>query len=288
MTGIAIEIERFEPSGDEPLRWRINQTGAGWRVTGPDGAVAEAVGGLVDALRDSGACGYSAGSALRIQTGGTVDPFALFPALEEWLEESPATSESGTTSGEAPAWWWHPDFARLDEVAADDYESLFLDSSRIILIDDDLCGVCSALIGNGPSAIRKRIFVLAEWELMGDLAPKFFDLWATMSIDNGYGWGRHSIGEVVPGVRAVVDNHEGMRYITFDPLPSSDELYGEVLAWISGCVSSTPNPGTDEGFSQFEVVVDGNDVQIVCPDDGPHVDASGWIAPAVIARRPLP
>lgn len=286
MTGVTLEVERFERSDRHPRRWRIDQTYAGWRVSGPDGAVTEIAGGVVDALRVSGACVYSAGVALRIQTGGTVTPFALFPALEEWLEEPPAGSEGELASEEAPTWWLQTDLSCLEEISPEDYEALSLDSLRIILIDGDLCGVCSALIGNGPSAIHKRIFVLAEWESIGSLTPKFFNLWATMVTDNGYGWSRHAIGEVSPGVQAVVDNHEGMRYVSFDHLPNPDELYTEVLSWISGCVSSTPNPGTDEGFSGFQIVLNGSGVEIVCPEGGPYVEASGWIAPAVIALRP--
>ena len=288
MTCTIIEVERFERSDDQPSRWRIDPSENGWRVAGPGGAKTETGGDLVEALRMSGSCTFSNGAALRILTTGSVNPFDLFPALEEWLAEFPAGSEDEQGSEELPTWRLNPEFSRLDELSSEDYEALSLDSSRVILIDDDLCGVSAALIGNGPSAIRKRIFVLAECEFMGSLTPKFFDLWATMFTNNGYGWGEYAIGEVSPGVKASFENHEGMKYLFFDPMPSNGELYDDVLSWISGCVASTPQPGTDEGFSGFEVVVEGNDVQIIWPDEGPHVDAGGWIAPKVVARRPLP
>lgn len=275
-----VEVERFGKPGDPTQRWSINQVDTGWQIAGPDGSTTEALGDLDSALRASGSCAFAPGIALRIRTAGTVEPYALLPALDQWLVEP-----AGANGAEIP-WWEHSELSRLEDLSSEDFEAFNLDESRIILIDDDLCGVCSALIGNGPTAEQRRIFLLAEWEFMGDLMPKFFELWATMHTDNGYGWGRHATGEVSPGVRGSVDNHEGMRFISFDPLPHSERIFDEVMSWISGCVSCTPNPGTDGGYSEFDIVLHGNDVEIVCPDDGPHLEASGWVAPTVLERRP--
>ena len=278
-TMVKVEVERFGKPGDPTQRWSIDEANAGWRIAGPDGSPIECADDLVSALRTSGSCAFVPGIALRIRTAGTVEPFALLPALDQWLDEPAGASP------QAP-WWEHAELLHLEDLSSEDFEAFNLDESRIILIDDDLCGVCSALVGNGPTAKQKRIFLLAEWEGMGDLMPKFLDLWATMHTDNGYGWGRHATGEISPGVRASVDNHEGMRNIFFDPLPHPESVYDEVLSWISGCISSTPQPGTDGGYNEFEVVLDGSDVEIICPDEGPHVEASGWIAPTVLAGRP--
>ena len=277
-----LTVERYRSLLLPPEAWSVSEVEDGWSIIKPDGSTETVRGTLTHVLVAAGACAFESGVALRLNTGGTVAQFELLPALHGWLQEP-----SGN-DGEPVPWWEHPDFGRLEEVDSDSFRSLSVDLSRIVLIDDDLCAVSSETIGSGPTAQHQRTLLLLELGDFGHPEPKFYDLWATLITDNGYGGGRHAVGEVVPGLRGAVELHEGLPvYMRLDPLPEPDQKYADVLSWISGCIEGTPSSGTDEGFKDFEVTIRGNEIEVDFPEEGPYAEAEGWLGPTVLRARPL-
>lgn len=277
---IQVLVERYRNLREQPAAWSVDEFGEGWAISKPDGSTETVRGTLAQALIASGACAFESGVALRINTRGVVDRFQLLPALHGWLQE---TSGSG---GAPIPWWEHPAFGRLEEVDSDSFKSLSVDLSRIVLIDDDLCAVSSEPIGSGPTAKQERVHLLLELGDFGHPEPKFYELWATVTTNNGFGGGWHAVGEIVPGLRGAVDLHEGLPvYIRLDRLPEPAQMYADVLSWISGCIEGTPSPGSGEGFKNFEVAVRGSEIEVDFPEEGPYADVTGWISPVVKAQR---
>lgn len=272
--GFRIMVERYDGPDGPRHDWSVVGTDGGWEVRGPDGGVAGKYGGPLDALRDSGACAFVPGTALRIRTNGALSPFEVIPALDGWLVNLFA-SEAETID-----WWDSEDLAWVQEHIDWSFKELGFDPARIIVIDDLLCGVCTAQITREPESVR----LIIPCEDESRLRPIFLDPWATVTPDNGYGSAWYGVGEIAPGILATaIDIEDFPPSLQFNRISSDhpEGLYEEMLSWMSGYISMTP------GMEEFELEVDGAKVTAVFPEEGPHAEAEGWLGPTVLRARPL-
>ena len=271
---ISITVERHDGPDGPRYDWSIVETDGRWEARGPDGGVAGTYGGPLDALRDSGASAFVPGTAIRIRTNGGPRPFDLITALDGWLVD-PFASEAETVD-----WSDSEDLGWVQEHIDSSFEELGFDPLRIIVIDDLLCGVCTAQIPREPEPIR----LIVPCEDDGRLRPVFLDSWATVTPDNGYGSAWYGVGVISPGIMATaIDIGDFPPSLQFERISSNhpENLYEGMLSWMSGYISMTP------GIEEFELEVDGSTVTAVFPEEGPYAEAEGWLGPTVLRARPL-
>lgn len=271
----AIEVDRFEGPDGPCSRWRIAECDAGWNVTCPDETSAGTFNNLEDALQQSGACEFVPGTALHIRTGPSICPFDLLPALQEWLVD-PVGEEA-----EPADWWEHADLGWVQEHIWSSFASFGFDPARIVVINDLVCGVCTARVGTETRSVR--LFILCE-DIGLRLRPIFLDLWATVTPDNGYGSAWYRIGEIVPGLEATVfDSGDIDPFVLLNRLTNGPDsaFYEGILLWMSGYISMTP------GLEKFDLEVNGSTVTAVFPEEGPYAEAKGWLGPTVLRSKPL-
>lgn len=269
-----ISVDRYDGPKGPHRSWAVLATDTGWIVEGPDGEVAGPFGMPVDALRESGACAFVPGTAICISTGGALSPFEVIPALDGWLVD-PFASEA-----ELVDWLAHDQLAWVDDHIGWSFEELGFDRARVIVIDDLLCGVCTARIPGETDPIR----LIVPCEGYPSLHPVFLDPWATVVPDNGYGSAWYGIGEVAPGIQATAfDVEDFPPSLSFKRIPAEHPagLYEEMLSWMSAHIAMTP------GAEQFDLEVDGSTVTAVFPEDGPYAEAEGWLGPTVLSARSL-
>lgn len=244
----AIEVNRFEGPDGLCSRWRIAECDAEWNVACPDETSAGTFKKLGDALQQSGACASVPGTAHQTGTGW-VCPLDFLQALEEHIWSS--------------------------------FASFGFDPARIVVINDLVCGVCTARIGAETRSVR--LFILCE-DIGLRLRPIFLDLWATVTPDNGYGSAWHGIGEIVPGLEATVfDSGDIDPIVLLNGLTNGPDsaFYEGILLWMSGYISMTPR------LEKFDLEVDGSTVTAVFPEEGPYAEAKGWLGPTVLRSKPL-
>lgn len=271
---VQVSIHRYDGPEGPHEDWSVLETDAGWLVESPDGEASGPFVMLVDALRESGACTFIPGTALRIRTGGALKPFDVIPALDGWLVD-PFASEA-----EPVEWSGHEEFSWVQEHIDWSFEELGFEAARIIVIDELLCGVCTARIPREPEPIR----LIIPCEAHGPLQPVFLDPWAIVVPDNGYGSAWYGIGEVAPGIYATAsDIGDSPPSLLFRRIPANHPagLYAEMLSWMSSYISMTP------GMEEFNLEVDGSTVVAAFPEGGPYAEAEGWLGPTVLRARSL-
>lgn len=271
-----ILIDRYRGPEAHAETWQIRQSDGLWTAAGPDGSHVAPHRDAVEALSASGACRYERGVALHIRTGGLISPFDVLPALQDWLDNEDAGDSSTDWSDHAELGWIAEVLSRL---SAED--SFGLDPTRLIGLDDGLCGIRRTQAPGG-----RKEDVWSHFVIMRELDPpelEFFDEWAWTSTDNGWGMGSYGIGEIVPGVVGEVFRVDEIGpTLTTTPLPEHhpEGLYDEMLDWISGNVSNT------SGFDEAELQVEGDTVTAVFPEGWEYGgEASGWLGPTVMRSR---
>lgn len=266
-----IVVGRYRGLDAPAETWRIRRSDGAWTAVAPDGTVGVPHPSALEALAASGACRYKSGVGLHIRTGGLVSPFGLLPALDSWKD--PAEAES-----EPVDWSQHSELGWTQEVL--NYwpagEALGLEPSRVIRVDEGFIGVHTDGRDAQGRNLRHLIVVLET----DPPRPAFFEPWASVSADNGWGWVTHDIGEIVPGLMGEVTSSDGWGpMLTVRPLPEDHPqgLYESTVAWVSGCIADT--------IEEFELEIDGGSVTAVIPEDAPYGEASGRLEPAVLRSQ---
>lgn len=271
-----VTVARYAGLNASPDSWRIKRSDGLWIATAPDGNLQGSYPSAVEALSASGSCRYEPRTALHIRLGGLISPFDALPALQDWLDNEGVGDSSVDWSDHADLGWIAEVLSRI---SAED--SFGLDPTRLIGLDDGLCGIRRTQAPGG-----RKGDVWSHFVIMRELdppEPEFFDQWAWTSTDNGWGIGSYDIGEIVPGVVGEVFQVDEIGpTLTTTPLPEHhpEGLYDEMVDWISGSVSNT------SGFDEAELLVDGDTVTAVFPEGWEYGgEASGWLGPTAMRSR---